>query len=77
MENKIEQYFKYARALNYFLFVSNDNLKIPKLSSRSSLVKVETDTQVYSPGSGYGTPSTGRGTPNRHLNWAIEVKDHL
>jgi len=42
-----------------------------------TLFQVETDTQVYSPGSGYGTPSTGRGTPNRHLNWAIEVEDHI
>ena len=46
-------------------------------NTRSFLIKVETDTQVYSPGSGYGTPSTGRGTPNRHLNWAIEVKGNF
>ena len=39
-------------------------------------VEVETDSRVYqSPGgSGYGTPTNGRGgTPSRQLNWAIEV----
>ena len=38
-------------------------------------VEVETDSMVYqSPGgSRYGTPTTGRGTPSRQLNWAIEV----
>eukprot|EP00090_Calanus_glacialis_P012749 TRINITY_DN2136_c0_g1_i2.p1 TRINITY_DN2136_c0_g1~~TRINITY_DN2136_c0_g1_i2.p1 ORF type:complete len:153 (-),score=49.41 TRINITY_DN2136_c0_g1_i2:150-608(-) len=39
-------------------------------------VEVETDSCVYqSPGgSGYGTPTNGRGgTPSRQLNWAIEV----
>ena len=36
---------------------------------------VETDSLVYqSPGgSGYATPTNGRGTPSRQLNWAIEV----
>jgi len=38
-------------------------------------VEVETESRIYeSPGgSGYGTPANGRGTPSRHLNWAIEV----
>ena len=39
-------------------------------------VEVETNSRVYqSPGgSGYGTPTNGRGgTPSRQLNWAIEV----